>query len=160
MVVSSDPAWLQGAFSALVAIFNRVGLRTNVGKTVSMACHPCQAGFGNLTTAGYSRRLTGVGKTFMERQRERVACRECGTEIAAGSMSIHMMTRHGKAATWGHHWAPQTNGGPRTYMMHFPAKGGRRRCPVEKCPGVLATRAAMRMHFVHRHVHDTVVILE
>ena len=23
-----------------------------------------------------------------------------------------------------------------------------------------ATRAAMRVHFVHRHVHDTVVILE
>ena len=46
------------------------------------------------------------------------------------------------------------------YKMHFPAKDGRRRCPVEGCPGVLATRAAMRVHFVHRHVHDTVVILE
>ena len=44
--------------------------------------------------------------------------------------------------------------------MHFPAKGGRRRCPVERCPGMLATRAAMRVHFVHRHVHYTVVILE
>ena len=44
--------------------------------------------------------------------------------------------------------------------MHFPTKGGRRRCPVEICPEVLATRAAMRVHFVHRHVHDTVVILE
>ena len=47
--VSSDPAWMQGAFSALVAIFDRVGLRTNVGKTVSMACHPCRAGAGNRT---------------------------------------------------------------------------------------------------------------
>ena len=46
------------------------------------------------------------------------------------------------------------------YKMHFPAKYARRRCPVEVCPGVLATRAAMRVHFVHRHVHDTVVILE
>ena len=46
------------------------------------------------------------------------------------------------------------------YKMHFPAKDGRIRCPVEGCPGVLATRAAMRVHFVHRHVHDTVVILE
>ena len=64
MVVSSDPAWLQGAFSALVAIFDRVGLRKNANKTVSMACHPCRAGFGNRTTAGYSRRLMGVGKTF------------------------------------------------------------------------------------------------
>ena len=70
MVVSSDPAWLQGAFSALVAIFDRVGLRTNVNKTVSMACHPCWAGAGNWNAAGYSRRLTGVGKTFTERQRE------------------------------------------------------------------------------------------
>ena len=71
MVASSDPAWLQGAFSALVAIFGRVGLQTNVGKTVSMACHPCRAGAGNRTEAGYSRRLTGVGKTCTERQRER-----------------------------------------------------------------------------------------
>ena len=31
---------------------------------------------------------------------------------------------------------------------------------MEGCPGVLATRAAMRVHFVHQHVHDTVVILE
>ena len=31
---------------------------------------------------------------------------------------------------------------------------------MEGCPGVLATRAAMWVHFVHRHVHDTVVILE
>ena len=89
MVVSSDPAWLQGTFSALIAIFNRVGLRTNVGKTVSMACHPCRAGARNRTEAGYSLRLTGVGKTYTERQRERVACGECGTVIAAGSMSSH-----------------------------------------------------------------------
>ena len=49
MVVSSDPAWLQGTFNALVAIFDRVGLLTNVGKAVSMVCHPYQAGAGNRT---------------------------------------------------------------------------------------------------------------
>ena len=43
--------------------------------------------------------------------------------------------------------------------MNFP-KGGRRQCPVEGFPVVSETRAAMRVHFVHRHVHDTVVILE
>ena len=67
-VVSLDPAWLQGAFSDLVAIFNRVGLRNNVEKTVRMACHPCRAGAGNRTEAAYSRRLTGLGKTYTERQ--------------------------------------------------------------------------------------------
>ena len=29
MVVLSDPAWIQGAFTALVGVFDRVGLRTN-----------------------------------------------------------------------------------------------------------------------------------
>ena len=44
--------------------------------------------------------------------------------------------------------------------MSFPTKGGSRRCPVEECPGTLATKTAMRVHFVHRHVQDTVVMLE
>ena len=61
IVVLSDPAWLQGAFSALVAISDRVGLRTNVGKTVIMACNPCWAGAGNRTETSFSRSLTGVG---------------------------------------------------------------------------------------------------
>ena len=90
MFVLWDPAWIQGAFSALVAIFDRVVVRTNVGKPVSMACHPCRAGAGNRTEAAYSRRLTGLGKTYAERQRERVACGECGAVIAVGSMSSHL----------------------------------------------------------------------
>ena len=59
MVGATDPQCLQGAFSTLVAIFDRVGLRTNVDKTVSMACQPCQAGSGNRTPDGYRRRVTG-----------------------------------------------------------------------------------------------------
>ena len=77
-------------------------------------------------------------------------------EIAAGSLLGHLMTRHGKAAPRRHLWAPQTTGGPRTYQINFPG-GSRRQCPVEGCPGVSETRAAMRVQFVHRHVHDTVV---
>ena len=91
MVGALDPEWLQGAFSALVAIFDRVGLQNNVDTTVSMACHPCQAGSGNRTAEGYRRRITGDGNSFRERQRERVACGECGAELAAGSLSSHMM---------------------------------------------------------------------
>ena len=36
MVASSDPGWIQGAFNTLVGLFDRVGLRPNVGKTVGM----------------------------------------------------------------------------------------------------------------------------
>ena len=31
---------------------------------------------------------------------------------------------------------------------------------MEGCPGMLATRAAMRVHFLHRHVNNTVMLLE
>ena len=63
MVTSSDPTWIQGGFNALVGLFDRLGLQTNVGKTVSMVCHPCQAA-GNITQAAYGRRLTGEGNLY------------------------------------------------------------------------------------------------
>ena len=43
MIASSDPRWLQWAFTILVGLFDRVGLNTNQRKTVSMACRPCSA---------------------------------------------------------------------------------------------------------------------
>ena len=92
MVVSLDPAWLQGAFTALVGIFDRVGLITNVGKTVSMVCHPFQAGAGNRTEEAYGRSITGEGRSYAERQLERVACRVGGEFLTIGSMSSHLMT--------------------------------------------------------------------
>ena len=58
MVALSDPRWLQGSFNTLVGLFDRVGLRTNVGKTAGMVFHPCQAA-GNLSEAAYGRRFTG-----------------------------------------------------------------------------------------------------
>ena len=106
MVVSSDPTWLQGAFTALLAIFDRVGLMTNVSKTVSMVCQPCQAGAANRTVEAYGRRITGEGRSYMETQRERVACEECGAFLASGSMSSHLMTRHGKESGRQQLWTP------------------------------------------------------
>ena len=47
-----------------------------------------------------------------------------------------------------------------TYHMEFPAKGGPRRYPVEGCLVQAATRTAMQVHFLYRHVLDNVVILE
>ena len=44
--------------------------------------------------------------------------------------------------------------------MSFLAKGGPRTFHVEGCPERVATRTEMRVHFVHRHVLDTVVMLE
>ena len=57
MVVSSDPVWIQGGFSTLVGMFDRVVLKTNVGNIVGMFCHPFQAA-GTQSEAFYGMRMT------------------------------------------------------------------------------------------------------
>ena len=66
MVASSDPRWLQWAFDALVSLFERMGLRTNVGKTVSMVCRPCQAARTH-SVAAYWRKMTREVPTYRDR---------------------------------------------------------------------------------------------
>ena len=48
----------------------------------------------------------------------------------------------------------------KTYRMVFPAKAGPRHCPFEGFSGLAATRTDMWVHFYHRHIHNTVVIME
>ena len=67
MVALLKPSWIQGAFNSLVVLFDRVGRQTNVGKTVCMVCHPCQATAGNITQTAYRRRLMGEGSLNRER---------------------------------------------------------------------------------------------
>ena len=75
MVDLSDPRWLQDEFSTLVGLFDRVGLRTNVGKTSVMVCFLCQAA-GNQSEVTYKRRMKGEGPYYREWQKGRVQCRE------------------------------------------------------------------------------------
>ena len=125
-----------------------------------MVCHPCQEA-GKLSTAAYRRRVTREGPTYRERLKGHMACGECGELLAAGSLSIHIMNQHGRAAEIRWQWSNPTAGtGTQTYRMASPAKGGPRKCPVARCPGRVETRTAMRVNFVHRHVLNIVVIME
>ena len=96
MVASSDPRWLQWAFTTLVGLFDRVGLHKNVGKTVSMTCRPCPTS-GNQSEVAYRCKMTGEEPAYRERKRERVECGDCGKGVAAGSLYVHRMVQHGKA---------------------------------------------------------------
>ena len=88
MIVLSDPVWMQEEFSTLVGLFDWVGLRKNVRKTVGMVCRPCQAA-GTQSEAEYERWMTGAGLSYRERQQVRVKCLECGEEMALGLMAVH-----------------------------------------------------------------------
>ena len=94
--------------------------------------------------------MTGEGLTYLERKRERVECRDCGKELAAGSLDIHRMPQHGKTRERWWNWTDAATGvrgeEPTTYRIVFP-KGETQECPVEGCPGRARTRMAMRVHF-------------
>ena len=89
-------------------------------------------------------------------------CSECRKEEANGSIMAHCQTQPGVAKGRLGQEGDKAAGGdnPRTYRMAFPEKAGPRPCPVEGCSGQVSTQTTIRVHFWHRHVRDTVVILE
>ena len=96
LVASLDPRWIQGAFSTLVGLFDKVVLRNNSWKTVGMVCRPCQAA-GTQSEAAYVQQMMGERPTYQERQKGQVQCREYGEEMAAGYLAGHRITQHGRA---------------------------------------------------------------
>ena len=75
ILTSPRPAHLQDALDVLTEMFDRVGLQTNVNKTVGMVCQTCYMAGGH-SGAAYGRRMMEVGTSFWERQREWVRCPE------------------------------------------------------------------------------------
>ena len=125
-----------------------------------MVCHFCQAA-GNLSETAYGKKATEEGPTSMELLNVHVACGTCGELLAAGYLSSHMMNQHGRVVYIRQQWSTlDAETGPQTFRMTFPDKGGPRNFPVVGCPVRVATRSEMRVNSLHRHVLDTVVILE
>ena len=89
-------------------------------------------------------------------------CPDCGKDLTRGSLAAHLQTQHVVAKGGLGQEGNKEGGGNnlRTLRMEFSAKEGPRTFPVEGCSGRLATRTSMRIHFWHRHIWDTVVILE
>ena len=117
--MSSDPSWIQWAFNAIVVLFERVGLITNVGKTVSMTCRPCPAS-GNHSEVAYGRKTTGEGSTYRKKLKERVECGDCGKGVAAGLLEANRMMQNGKAKEDKWSWNDVATGGggePHTYRI-------------------------------------------
>ena len=161
MVAYTNPGWTQYAFDTLTGIFDRVGLKTNVRKTIGMVCQPCRAA-GVQADEAYTQWMMGEGQSFKESQREQVLCPEYRKDLAKGSLVAHRQTQHGVAkGGLGQEGGKECGGDePRTFRIVFPAKKGPSPWPVEGYSGQTATRTAMRVYFWHRHVRDNMVILE
>ena len=66
---------LHQEFNMLTNLFDCVGLRMNVRKTVSVVCQPCQSVGGHPYEA-YKRRIIGMGITYQACQFQNVRCPE------------------------------------------------------------------------------------
>ena len=77
-----NPIWVKKSLTALVLMFDRVGLQTNLGKTKAMVCTP---GFiwVHKVESLYKRWEMGDVAKFMERDQTRVSYEICGAMIAA-----------------------------------------------------------------------------
>ena len=73
VVASTDPGWLQLEFYLMTGLFDRVGLQTNVHKTVGMVFQTFRAS-GVRARKAYTRRMTREGSSFKVRHQERVIC--------------------------------------------------------------------------------------
>ena len=107
--------------------------------------------------------MTREGRSFKEQQQEQVSCLECGKELAKGSLVTCRQTQHGGDTGMLGSEVDKLDGGgnkPRTHRMAFPTRAGPRPYPVEGCSVRLLMRMEIRVHFWHRHVRDTVMILE
>ena len=92
VLASTDPVFLQDAFDKLVALFDRVGLKTNTTKTEAVTFLPgkirtCQ------TEEVYTQRMEGLGGGGRSTAR-RTTCNICGAELAVGSLPRHILTQH------------------------------------------------------------------
>ena len=81
-----------------------------MGKTFSMTCRPCP-GSGNQLEEAYGQKMMGEGPTYRERQKERVECRDCGKEMAAGLLASHRITHHEKSKAEEWSWNKSAKGG-------------------------------------------------
>jgi hypothetical protein len=101
------------------------------------------------------------GDSYRERKRRRVDCPECDLNLTAGSLPAHLRTQHGHVENAGGITIDASIGrAPAQYRVSFPIYCPSLACPVEGCSGRANARAALRAHFMYKHVRDTLVILE
>ena len=101
------------------------------------------------------------GRSYKEIQRERVRFTKCGKYLARGSLAAHFPTHNGvaKGVSGQEGCVEVTDNEPRMYRMVFLANSWPRTCPVEGCSVQADMQTFMQVHFWHRHVQGTLIIL-
>ena len=120
MVASTKLGWLHTAFEMLMELFDQVGLKTNLKKTVGMVCHPCWA--SKMVNKDYTWRMTRLRRIYRGRQRNQVNFPEFGKYLTRGPLSVHRQIKHILAKRGSGQESDEDSRGnkPRENSMAFP----------------------------------------
>lgn len=157
-LASHDPMVAQNTVDSATDLFRRMGRQMNAAKTKTMHGHP-----GNevhaIASPAFARRLTGIGETYLARKRRMVSCDECGKLVQERNLAKHLVTQHNiyQRPPKRRKILDTISEDPVSYSVDLPPHSIVN-CPVVGCNGRAGTRDSMRMHFAHRHPHDTIVI--
>jgi exonuclease III len=160
LLASNQPDILQGGTDYLVDLLQRVGLNANTSKTKSMTCEP-RPEQGPISDHAYKRRMTGYGFSYKTRQRRKVTFPTCDKEMTAGYLARHQRKIHGYS---GMEVEPPITASivrrQDIYNVSFPSWNDYIVCPVEGCTGRATTCGSLRRHFMFKHPHHCITILE
>ena len=154
LIQSRDPVLLQSSFNILIALFDRVGLKTNTTKTKAMVCVPGKIRLP-LSTEVYNNCREGL-TSRSDWQRRRVQCETCGVYMSATSLQAHMECKHGVYKSFLLNRELPIDAPPTTYRAYLSQPSNRLYCPVPGCTGSLANENNLRMHFARRHPESLV----
>lgn len=161
---SHDADALEQATSIIVDLFKRMGLKTNTTKTKALICAP-KPSVTRICSPAYKRRM-GINAdelTHRERKRQKVECEICDREVQARSLTRHKRLRHGIEMSLITQQPTPPNlatASSETYTVSIPHYNNVTECPVPSCKAIVRSRFNMRQHFIHRHFHDKIIIME
>ena len=154
-IASTDKVLLQNAMDILVALFERVGLRTNVQKTQQETMLDGKIRI-QLSDPVYNNMQNGFN-TAAQFNRRAVKCDICQKDLKASSLQSHMETQHGRFFTRerviDREWLEDRE--PERYPC-WQGMDGIWHCPVPGCYGSNTKKWAVRWHFSTRHPQDLV----
>ena len=93
-IAGQNLLWVQTTLMAMVSMFERLGLHTNLGNTKSVAC---TSGFiwGQKGASAYKKRVTDEGGGGWDRKQTKIICTECGGTMSAYYLHHHMDISNG-----------------------------------------------------------------
>ena len=131
-----------------IRLFDRVRLQTNIEKSAAMACQPGPIS-GRKFASAFGRRITGEGDPHSMRQRRRVVCEECGSELVVESMGVHLQTQHGRSGRAMTLPPPFPIPMQNEFRVALPCTDTSINCPVEDCPGRATSRTNLSLNCMH-----------